>query len=86
VYGDDMMISSEDEKEILEIMKVIDMGVFVHFLKAKITRTRETILISQMMQYYQEVLQTFDFLVRGKTTVLCLQKSRVKRIHTQLDK
>ena len=44
-----------------------DMGELDNFLNAKFTRTAEKITVSQT-HYCEEMLQTFDFVVAGKTS------------------
>jgi hypothetical protein len=99
VYVDDILIASVDENYISEIKKEIcaeydmtDMRELDSFLNAKITRSREKILISQ----------TFDFLMQGKTTksplpidvieqlatapIQWLQRNKAKCIHISTDR
>jgi hypothetical protein len=74
VYVDDILIAGERVEHIQEIKDSIcskyemtDMGELDNFLNANITRTAEKITVSQT-HYCQEVMETFGFLVKGKTT------------------
>ena len=91
VYVDDILIAGERVEHINEIEKGIcdkyamtDMGELDNFLNADFTQTTEKITIDQT-HYCREVLDTFKFLVRGKTSKTPLPTDALEQLAAGLD-
>jgi hypothetical protein len=91
VYVDDILIAGERVEHIQEIKDSIcekyamtDMGELDNFLNANITQTAEKITVDQT-HYCKQVLDTFDFLVKGKTAVTPLPADAVKKLADGVD-
>ena len=91
VYVDDILIAGERVEHINEIKKGIcdkyamtDMGELDNFLNADFTQTTEKITIDQT-HYCREVLDTFKFLVRGKTSKTPLPTDALEQLAAGLD-
>ena len=69
VYVDDILIAGKNvghiKKSICDKFAMTDLGPLDNFLNANVTQTRVKITVSQT-HYCQQVLETFDYLVKGK--------------------
>jgi hypothetical protein len=91
VYVDDILIASESE-EYIEILKeqikkeydITDLGPLDNFLNAKIRQYKHKITMSQT-HYCKEVLETFKYLVKGKTSKTPLPADVLEQLAAGVD-
>ena len=91
VYVDDILIAGERVEHIQEIKDSIcdkfamtDMGPLDNFLNANITQTPEKITVDQT-HYCREILETFNFLVKGKTSKTPLPIDAIEKLAAGID-
>jgi hypothetical protein len=86
VYVDDVLIASNDvayikriKQDICNVYAMKDMGELNSFVNSKITRTQDEISISQS-HYCRDVVDSFDFLVQGKTAKTPLPSDAIEQL------